>query len=89
MTMVNSIIITLPNGKKSVCHPTAASVCYHDPVQLAEIINFLVMGHYSNQELITVVTVKMPDIDLGSISHAGEAVLVFTKPQEKIEASLE
>ena len=78
--MVESINIKLPNGKDAICYPTAASVLFLDPVQLAEIINFLISGQFICQNFIQAVIVKQPEYISATpkgVTHAGEAVLVF------------
>ncbi len=81
--------VKLPNGKNAIVFPTTASVLFHDAVQLAENIDFLLSGQFSGQELILATIVKQPEQDLSSKTHAGEAVLVFTPKPVPIPPSSE
>jgi len=90
--MAEPVKVHLPNGKDAICFPTTASVLFLDPVQLAEIIDFLSSGQFLGQKFVQAVVVKPPE-HVRSIptpgTHAGEAVVVFTPPPAPIRPSSE
>jgi hypothetical protein len=84
--------VKLPNGKDAICFPTAASVLFYDPVQLAEIIDLLGSGQFAGQKFIQVSIIKSPE-NIRAIpkpkTNPGEAVLVFAPPPAPIRPSSE
>jgi len=77
--------IPLPNGRVAVCFTTSASVSFLDAGQLADIIDFLSEEQYIGQKVENITIVKQLD----SLSHAGEAVIIFAPPPAPILPSYE